>query len=97
MSHKLYLKEEERRELEHILNHHEKPYMRERASALLKKADGMPAYKIAQSGLLKKRCRQAVSGWIKAFKESGLCSLGIKQGRGRKPSFFPSGHQQSQS
>lgn len=75
--------------LENILKTHPKPYMRERASALLKVASGMKVSDVAAHGLLQKRRINTVYEWIRNFKELGLESLTIQPGRGRKPAFFP--------
>ena len=90
MSHKIKLTIEQKQELTKLVNLHPKPYVRERAAAILKRAEGIPAYKIAESGLLLKRCRQTVGIWIKRYKEEGIAGLLNKEGRGRKPAFSPS-------
>lgn len=68
----------------------EKPYLRERASAILKMADGQNASQIACSGLLKKRYYETVADWFHRFQTAGVEGLKIKRGRGRKPAFSPS-------
>jgi len=52
---KLLLTDEQRAELIWLRDHAPKPYLRERAAALLKVADGQPVYKVAREGLLKHR------------------------------------------
>jgi transposase len=80
----------ERPELEKIRDHHPKPYVRERAAALLKIADGTSGREVALHGLLKARCPDSVYDWVKVFRNEGVKGLVIKPGRGRKPAFSPS-------
>ena len=79
----------ERSELEKIRDHHAKPYVRERAAALLKIADHMSGREVALHGLLKPRCPDSVYDWVKVFRKEGVKGLVIKPGRGRKPAFSP--------
>lgn len=85
----LELSESEKRELENIRDHHPKPYMRERAAAILKLADGLSANFIARFGLLKERDPETVGSWRRIFLSEGTAGLSIKPGRGRKPAFSP--------
>ncbi|MEJ5315357.1 MAG: helix-turn-helix domain-containing protein [Anaerolinea sp.] len=87
---RLTLTAEQRRELEHIRDHHKKAYMRERAAALLKIADGQSARQVARQGLLKERDPDSVYAWFHAYEKEGVKGLEIKPGRGRKPAFSPS-------
>jgi hypothetical protein len=87
---RLELGQSERRELEHIRDHHPKPYVRERAAAVLKLADGLSARFIALFGLLKKREPDTVGAWRRLYLSEGINGLAIKPGRGRKPAFSPS-------
>lgn len=89
---KLELTAEQRLELEHVRDRHGLPYMRERAGALLKVADGMRVPDVAAHGLLKQRYDETVAEWVHRYTASGLAGLGIQPGRGRKPTFFPSAH-----
>ena len=73
-------------------DYHPLPHMRERAAALLKIADGMVAYQVAQTGLLKRRRRDTVYTWVHRYTHQGLGALYIQPGRGRKPAFSPSLH-----
>jgi transposase len=84
------LRPEQRRELGYARDHHEKPYVRERASAILKIADGMSGRQVALYGLLKERDPDSVYGWFHSYQAEGLEGLMIKPGRGRKPAFSPS-------
>lgn len=86
---KIELSEAERTELEKVRDSHPKPYMRERASAILKIAKGQTARQVALNGLLKQRYPKAVYRWVKRFQENGVKGLEVSPGRGRKTSFFP--------
>lgn len=83
------LSQAERAELARERDHACKPYMRERCAAILKVADGIPAYKVAESGLLKERAADTIYAWINRYQEHGFEGLKIKPGRGRKPAFSP--------
>jgi transposase len=82
--------EMERPELEKIRDHHPKPYVRERAAAILKIADHMSGREVALHGLLKPRCPDSIYDWVKDYRSEGVKGLVIKPGRGRKPAFSPS-------
>lgn len=86
---KLELTAEQRAELEQVRDHHPKPYVRERAAALLKIADGQTAGQVARQGLLKERYKRTVKKWLKRYQSDGLGGLMIRGGRGRKPAFSP--------
>jgi transposase len=79
-------------ELLRLRDHAPKPYLRERAAALLKVAAGMSAKQVAAAGLLRVRRAETVAGWVYAFREGGVEHLGVRPGRGRKPAFSPSTH-----
>jgi hypothetical protein len=85
----LILDEPARITLEQMREHHPKPYMRERAAALLKIAEGQAPAAVAQTGLLKRRDPDTVYSWVDRYLEGGICGLYLKKGRGRKPAFFP--------
>lgn len=80
----------QRKELERIRDTHEKPYMREKASALLQIADGRSPHAVALHGLLKPRDPDAVYRWLNRYEAEGAKGLLVKDGRGRKPAFSPS-------
>ncbi len=82
----------QRRQLEYARDHHDKPYVRERVSAILKIADGMSGRQVAIYGLLRPRDPDSVYSWVHRYKAQGLAGLLIKPGRGRKPAFSPSAH-----
>jgi len=77
---------DQRRELEITRAYHERPYVRERAAAILKIANGMPARQVALRGLLKPRDPDTVYAWVRRYRKEGLEGLLVKPGRGRKPS-----------
>lgn len=83
------LSEAERTELEQLRDKASKAYLRERAAAILKIADGMSASQVAQYGLLKQRQYQTVCDWLGRYQAKGISGLFMNQGRGRKPAFFP--------
>ena len=84
------LSDDARIALTRLRDRSEKPYLRERAGAILKMADGQNASQIASSRLLKKRYYETVSDWFHRFQTEGVEGLKIKSGRGRKPAFSPS-------
>lgn len=84
------LTSEQRRELEEMRDQHRLAYMRERAAAILKIADGMSGRQVALQGLLKKRDPDSVYGWVHRYQAEGIAGLMIRPGRGRKPAFSPS-------
>jgi hypothetical protein len=86
---RLQLSEVQRRELVAMRDHARLPYLRERAAALLKVADGWSATKTAQQGLLKPRNRETVGAWVHRYQQDGLPGLHMRKGRGRKPAYFP--------
>ena len=82
---------EEREALVRLRDTAPKPYLRERAAALLKIADGMLPERVAAEGLLRPRDLDTIYRWLHRFREERLNSLVIRPGRGRKPAFSPSG------
>jgi hypothetical protein len=80
----------DRTELEDVRDHAPKAYLRERAAAILKVADGTPAAAVARSGLRRRRDSDTLYAWLKRFDEEGIAGLTIRPGRGRKPAFSPS-------
>jgi hypothetical protein len=72
-----------------LRNHAAKPYLRERAAALLKIAGGQPAAAVARHGLLRPRAADTVYAWLTRFAADGVAGLTVKPGRGRKPAFSP--------
>src|SRR5262245_14201646 len=86
----LELPEEQKQELLLIRDRSAKPYLRERAAALLKIAEGASGSEVAKSGRLRYRARQTISEWVARYREQGAQGLEIRAGRGRKPAFSPS-------
>lgn len=61
---RIQLTAEERSSLERIRNRHPVSYLRERASAILKVADGWSIRRVALMGLPKKRRPETVGVWV---------------------------------
>lgn len=85
----IILSTESRLELENLMKTGHKAYLRERAAAILKIADGMSANQVAQHGLLRKRQVDTVCDWVHRYQAEGIAGLHIRSGRGRKPAFSP--------
>jgi hypothetical protein len=83
------LDEQQREELVEVRDHHDKPYMREKAAAILKVADNWSARAVAKYGLHKTRRPNTVRDWIHQYRNGGIDKLTISEGRGRKPAFSP--------
>jgi len=81
----LELSESARDELTRIRNTDKLAYMRERAGALLKIADGQSPHAVAVAGLLRPRDPDTVYAWLDRYEDEGLDGLRIRPGRGRKP------------
>lgn len=77
-------------ELVKARNRHPKPYVRERAAAILKVAAGQSMRQVALQGLTKPHEPETVSGWIKRYLQEGVSGLLVRPGAGRKPVFSPS-------
>lgn len=86
----LTLQPQDRDALERLRDRSPKPYLRERAAALLKVADDIPAALVARFGLLRPRDSDSLYQWLDRFEAQGLAGLTIRPGRGRKPAFSPS-------
>src|SRR5438105_1522903 len=89
MTRYLALTETEELELIQLRDHAPKPYLRERAAALLKVAAGQSAASVARHGLLRPRKRTPVSLGLAASLTAGFAGLPTQAGRGRKPAFPP--------
>jgi hypothetical protein len=93
------LSKEQRNELIDVRDHYDKPYMREKAAAVLKVAgppgeegqceEGQSARQVAFSGLLRERRPNTVRGWVHAYEEEGIDGFVVEEGRGQKPAFSP--------
>ena len=80
----------ERTELTRLRDTAPQAYLRERAAALLKIADGWSAARVAREGLLRPRKPDTVYAWIDRFIDAGIAGLQMRSGRGHKPAFSPS-------
>ena len=85
----LELSEGEREVLEKVRSHDSRPYMREKAAALLKIAEGQVASQVAEKSLLKAHDPDVIYRWLKRWQRQGLEGLVVKKGRGRKAAFSP--------
>lgn len=81
----LELSPQERAELEQMRAHDRRAYMREKAAALLKIADGVPAYQVAESGLLRRRRQETVYGWLNEYETH----RNVQAHKPRRRSFSP--------
>lgn len=84
----IWLEPEQRERLEQMVRSDPKPYLRERAAAILKVAAGEVAFQVARSGLLRPRDPDTLYAWLARFEQDGVEGLTISPGRGRKPAFF---------
>ena len=66
----LELTDQQRAELEHIRDHDARAYLREKAAALLKIADGHSPHWVAAQGLLKPRHKETVYGWLNHYQKT---------------------------
>ena len=87
--HRLELSAEARGELVALRDTAHLPYLRERAAALLKIADGHVAAQVARTGLLRPRQPDTLYAWLQRYRAEGIAGLSIRPGRGRKPAFSP--------
>lgn len=87
--HRLTLTPTQRTDLIQLRDTAPKAYLRERAAALLKIADGQSAAAVARAGLLRPRQPDTVYRWVHRFLDEGLPGLNDRPGRGRKPAFSP--------
>jgi hypothetical protein len=90
MTRLVHLTDTERQELLQLRDHASRPYLRERAAALLKIDDGRSAAWVARHGLLRARKPDTVYDWLNRFTLDRVAGLTIRSGRGRKPAFSPS-------
>jgi transposase len=80
---------EQQKTLEQIRDTDRRPYMRERAAAMLKIAEGITPRQVALNGLHKPRKPDTVYDWLHRYQQDGIAGLPVKPGRGRKPAYFP--------
>lgn len=88
--HRLELTPAARDELVAVRDTAPRAYVRERAAALVKIADGHVAAEVARTGLLRPREPDTVYRWLHRYRAEGVAGLTIRPGRGRKPAFSPS-------
>ena len=86
---RLELSASEREELETVRGHDRRPYMREKAAALLKIAEGQVASQVAEHGLLQSHDPDIIYRWLRRWQIEGVEGLVVKKGRGRKAAFSP--------
>lgn len=70
-------------------DHADKPYLRERASAILQVAAGRSGRWVALNGLLRQRKPDTIYGWLDRYQNGGIDGLSIDEGRGRKAAYDP--------
>ena len=63
---------EQEEQLKEIRDTDKRPYMRERATAVLKVASGISCHQVALHGLLKPRDPDTVYDWIHSYQAEGL-------------------------
>lgn len=93
---KIELTEQEQQKLKGWMRNPPRPYLRERARAILKVSQGKTLEATAQE-LRVRVHRNAVSEWVKRFLADRLEGLKIKVGRGRKAVFSPPRTRRSQT
>jgi hypothetical protein len=71
----LQLSPEQRAELEATRDRDKRPYLREKAAALLKIADGMTPHAVALHGLLRCRDPDTVYGWLDDYELTGALKV----------------------
>lgn len=82
------LSDDERSQLERWVKNPPRPYLRQRAWAILLLAARKPAYKVAEDRRVRVH-RGTVAEWIRRFQAERVDGLRIRPGRGRKPVFAP--------
>jgi hypothetical protein len=86
---KVVLSDQQYAELIRTRDHHSIPYLRQRAAAIIKVSEGASMTKVGKYGLLRKVRHETISEWIDRYEQEGIHGLYVKEGRGRKPAFFP--------
>ncbi len=80
---KLALTETQQAQLEDLRDHASKPYLRERAAALLKIHQGLSGRIVAHERLNQAHWQDTIYEWVKRYQEEGIPGLYIRAGRGR--------------
>ena len=86
----LTLTDKQKQQLASYRDRHPKPYVRERAAALLQMATGLTITQVATETLFRLRDPETIADWLHRYEQDGLKGLLIKDGRGRKSAFSPS-------
>jgi transposase len=86
---RLELSEDQHSELERVRDRDARAYMREKAAALLKIAEGQVASQVAENGLHKPHDPDVIYRWLRDWEAQGVTGLVVKKGRGRKAAFSP--------
>jgi len=94
---RIQLSDAQTSELKKAVHTHPKPYIRERATGILKVANGHSLRQVAYHQLLTRHAPETVKGWCEMYLAGGLAALFVKKGRGRKPAFSPSRRNGSES
>jgi len=71
----LTLSPEQRQDLLHYHAHDPRPYVRERAAALLQIADGTSPHAVARRGLLRPRDPDSLYSWLDLYQARGMAGL----------------------
>src|SRR5689334_9012187 len=79
-----------RAELVRLRDRSPKPYLRERAAAVLKVAAGATLKAVARAGLLRPRDEESVAAWVRRYAAAGAAGL-AGRGAGGSPPFPPAG------
>ena len=79
----LTLTDAQRAELFAVRDHDRRPYLRERAAALLRIAAGESPHAVARRGILKPRAPDTLSAWLDRYAAQGLAGL-IQRPRGHR-------------
>lgn len=83
------LAETERAQREQARARDPKPFVRERAAALLAIAGGASIRQAARTAGLRPHQAATLCAWVARYQAEGLAGLRIRTGRGRKPASFP--------
>lgn len=95
--HILELSDNEHSKLIELRDKGDPAYVRERAAALLKIAEGSSPHKVAVKGLLKKRDPDTVYAWLRRYRENGIQGLFVRPGRGRKAAYSPKSSEEAET
>jgi len=93
---RIELTKQEKEKLEGWVKNPPRPYLRERARAILNISQGETIQATAEK-LRVRVHRNAVSEWVKRFLSDRLEGLKIEKGRGRKAIFSPDRNRRSQN